>query len=133
MQRGLGNAAVSAMLARNGAGPPVAAPAGPSVTHHTRAELDAMTLSEFDSFAEAQADWASEPGRPASDPPLDAAYKQKLRNLLEFAREDAGGVRPVLAGCGDMTVHDLLATGLAAPHVRADLRAYARPSRRHRT
>jgi hypothetical protein len=124
MQRGLGNAAVSAMLARNGgASPPVAAPAGPPVVHHTRAELDAMTLSEFESFAEAQADWASEPGRPASDPPLDAAFKQKLRNLLEFAREDAGGVRPVLAGCGDMTVHDLVATGLNSA-VRNDLRSF---------
>src|SRR5690348_18390205 len=90
MQRGMGNAAVSAMLARNGTSPPAAPAAGPSVTHHTRAELDAMTLTEFESFAQAQADWASEPGRPASDPPLDATFKQKLRNLLEFAREDAG-------------------------------------------
>jgi hypothetical protein len=124
MQRGLGNAAVSAMLARNGTSPPAAPAAGPSVTHHTRAELDAMTLTEFESFAEAQADWASEPGRPASDPPLDAAFKQKLRNLLEFAREDAGGVRPVLSGCGDMTVHDLVATGLTTV-VRNKLRSYA--------
>jgi hypothetical protein len=124
MQRGLGNAAVSAMLARNGgASPPVAAPAGPAAVHHTKAELDAMTLSEFETFAEAQADWASEPGKPASDPPLDPAFKQKLRNLLEFAREDAGGVRPVLAGCGDMTVHDLVATGLNST-VRNDLRSF---------
>ncbi len=124
MQRGLGNAAVSAMLARNGTtSPPVAPPTGPAAVHHTRAELDAMTLSEFETFAEAQADWASEPARPASDPPLDAPFKQKLRNLLEFAREDAGGVRPVLAGCGDMTVHDLVATGLTAA-VRNDLRSF---------
>jgi hypothetical protein len=124
MQRGLGNAAVSAMLARNGTSPPAAPVAGPAVTHHTRAELEAMTLSDFETFAQAQADWASEPGRPASDPPLDPAFKQKLRNLLEFAREDAGGVRPVLSGCGDMTVHDLIGTGLTTV-VRNKLRSYS--------
>lgn len=134
LQRGVGNAAVAAML-RGGpqvsrtvtattAPGPTAPAAGPDAAHHTRAELDAMTLSEFDIFAEAQADWATEPGRPASTPPLPAAYREKLRVLLEFAREDEGGIRPVLAGCGTMTVHDLVGTGLGNT-ARTKLRRYA--------
>jgi hypothetical protein len=143
LQRSFGNAAVSAMLAARSAAPPalarqgagpVAAPAGPAAppapaapaaTHHTRAELDAMTLGEFNTFAEEQADWASEPGRPPATPAMDRDYIAQLRRLLEFAREDDGGTRPVLAGCGGMTVHDLLATRLTAK-VRAELRRYSR-------
>ena len=124
LQRSAGNAAVSAMLARQGAPAAPAAPASPAVTHHTQAELEAMTLADFNAFAEAQADWASEPGRPSGTPVLPSAFVAKLRILLEFAREDEGGVKPVLAGCGTMAVHDLVASGLSVP-VRNKLRAYA--------
>ncbi|WP_028057569.1 SH3 domain-containing protein [Candidatus Solirubrobacter pratensis] len=123
LQRAAGNSAVTAMLARIGGAPAVAPPPVASV-HHTQAELEAMTLEEFERFAEGQADWAAEPGRPAATPTLGPAFKAKLRALLEFAREDDGGVRPVLAGCGTMTVRDLVATGLTFS-VRAKLRSYA--------
>jgi hypothetical protein len=123
LQRGVGNAAVSALLSRQVAPPPVA-PASPATVHHTQAELRAMTLADFNTFAEEQADWASEPARPPATPPLTPAFKAQLRTLLEFAREDAGGVKPVLAGCGTMTVADLVATGLGSA-VRNKLRAYA--------
>ncbi len=134
LQRSAGNAAVTAML--GGRSPlsrtvtattapgPTAPVAGPDAAHHTRAELEAMTLSEFNAFAEAQADWATEPGRPATTPPMPAAFREKLRVLLEFSRESEGGTQPVLAGCGTMIVHDLVATGLGNT-VRGKLRRYA--------
>jgi hypothetical protein len=119
LQRSAGNAAVASMLARDPAPPPpvVAPPASPPVEHHTQAELEAMTLFDLNKYAEAQADWATDPGLPAP-------FKAKLRTLLEFAREDAGGVKPVIAGCGTMTVANLLGTGLDAT-VRSKLRSYA--------
>src|SRR5215210_6287897 len=129
LQQTAGNAAVARLI---GGGPvlarvggPVVAPAGPAAVHHTQAELDAMTLSDFDAYATEQADWATEPNRPAATPEMPDAYKRRLRNLLEFAREDDGGQQPVLAGCGGMTVSDLLATGLDGS-ARAELRTYAR-------
>jgi hypothetical protein len=76
MQRGAGNAAVSAALGGrrlNRVGAPVVAPpapASPPAGHRTQAQLDAMTLADFNTYAEGQADWASEPGRPAATPPL---------------------------------------------------------------
>ena len=123
LQQGAGNAAVSRMvLARQV--PPVAPPA-PAAVHHTKAELDAMTLTDFDAFATDQADWATEPNRPAATPAMREDYKRKLRRLLEFAREDDGGRQPILAGCGGMTVQDLIATGLDGA-VRNELRHYGR-------
>src|SRR5215210_6007107 len=113
LQQTAGNAAVARLI---GGGPvlarvggPVVAPAGPAAVHHTQAELDAMTLSDFDAYATEQADWATEPDRPAATPEMPDAYKRRLRNLLEFAREDDGGQQPGLAGCA-----------------RAELRTYAR-------
>ena len=121
LQRGAGNAAVSRMvLARQV--PPVAPPA-PAAVHHTQAEIDAMTLSDFDAYATDQADWATEPNRPAADSPMPADHVRKLRRLLEFAREAGGGSQPILAGCGGMTVSDLLATNLDGA-VRDELRHY---------
>ena len=123
LQQGAGNAAVSRMvLARQV--PPVAPPA-PAAVHHTKAELDAMTLTDFDAYATDQADWATEPNRPAATPAMPEDYKRKLRRLLEYAREDDGGRQPILAGCGGMTVQDLIATGLDGV-VRNELRHYGR-------
>jgi len=80
LQQGAGNAAVSRMvLARQV--PPVAPPA-PAAVHHTKAELDAMTLTDFDAYATDQADWATEPNRPAATPAMPEDYKRKLRRLL---------------------------------------------------
>jgi hypothetical protein len=123
LQQGAGNAAVSRMvLARQV--PPVAPPA-PAAVHHTKAELDTMTLTDFDAYATDQADWATEPNRPPATPAMPEDYKRKLRRLLEYAREDDGGRQPILAGCGGMTVQDLIATGLDGA-VRNELRHYGR-------
>jgi hypothetical protein len=126
MQRTAGNATVSAMLGtRVLARDPPLAPAPPSpVTHKTRAEIDAMTLSDFDTFAEGQADWANEPGRPSGTPAIPPFHIERLRKLLEFAREEDAGRKPILAGCGTMTVADMVATGLSS-RVRSDLRFYS--------
>ncbi|MEW6582311.1 MAG: SH3 domain-containing protein, partial [Actinomycetota bacterium] len=107
---------VDARLSRTG-GPavaPVAPPPG-AVTRHTAAEIRAMTLAEFESFATRQADWGLDPGL--------AADVEALRGLLEFAREEEAGKRPILSGCGRMTVADLLATGMT-DGVRTELRAF---------
>ena len=119
VQASAGNAAAQrllsgARLAR--AGPPPPPPPG-AVTHHTTAEIKAMTLEAFDRYAKDQADWALDPGV--------AAEKGQLQALLEFARAEELGLRPVLGGCGDMTVQALLDTGLDAA-ARDDLRVYSR-------
>jgi uncharacterized protein YgiM (DUF1202 family) len=102
----------------------VVAPPPPAAVHHTRAEIDAMDLRTFDAYATEQADWATEPNRPAATPAMPEDHKRKLRRLLEFAREDIGGQTPILSGCGGMTVSDLLATGLDGT-VRRELRDYS--------
>ena len=132
LQQGAGNAAVAALLGRTPApAGTLARDAGPAllpgeaVVHHTQAEIDAMTLSQFHRFAADQADWATEPGRPAATPKMPRDHIAKLRDLLEFAREKEGGTQPVLAGCGQMTVSALLANGLDVP-TRELLRRYGR-------
>lgn len=107
LQRGAGNAAVSAML---GGRPTVARLV--TATHRTHAEILALKLSEFVDHADAQADWATEPGRPSGTPAMAADDVEKLRRLLEFARRRENGRRPIVAGCGDMTVGSLLAANL---------------------
>jgi hypothetical protein len=119
VQATAGNAATQRVLsgarvAR--AGPPPPPPPG-AVTHHTTAEIKAMTLTAFDRYAKDQADWALDPGV--------AAEKGQLQALLEFARAEELGLRPILGGCGDMTVQALLDTGLDAA-ARDDLRFYSR-------
>jgi hypothetical protein len=113
LQQTAGNAAVAGVL-RQAAAP---AAAGPAAVHHTAAELYAMTLTDFDDYASKQADWHADSSIPAAD-------RTKLRNLLEFARENHFGDKPILTACGDMTVRDLVDTGLTSV-VRSRLRTYS--------
>jgi hypothetical protein len=127
LQRGAGNAAVAALL--GGSRVPKLARfellPGEAVVHRTKAQIDAMTLSAFNDYAEQQADWAMEPGRPPATPKMTPDEIAKLRQLLEFAREEDGGKQPILAGCGDMRVTALLAV-VGDVATRELLRRYGR-------
>lgn len=79
------------------------------------ADLDTMTLGQFNTYANQQAGWAHETS-------LTAQQKTDLIATLEFAR--AGKPAP-LSGLSELTVHDVIASGLAAP-IRTTLRTYAR-------
>jgi hypothetical protein len=70
-------------------------------TYKTGAQLEAMTLGAFNTFATDQADWASGAG-------VVEPAKTQLRSLLEFARNDAG---IVLGALGQFSVKDLVAKG----------------------
>lgn len=119
LQRSAGNAAVTRVLHSPGgpaAAPPgafIGPPAPPLAAAKSLADLDALTLSEFDSYATAQADWSLDRALP---PPA----KRQLMTLLEWAR----GHGEVLTGCGRMTVAALRATGLSTA-TRRDLRLYS--------
>ena len=116
-QRSAGNAAVAQRLTGT------TVQRVPAV-HHTEAEIQAMTLTEFDGYAKKQADWENEPGKPAATPALPDASRVKLRGLLEWARSKDGGQQAILAACGEMKVSDLVATGMTDP-VKQQLHAYA--------
>lgn len=79
-------------------------------------QIKAMTLSQFDAYANAQADWATSSTL--------GADKEKIRSILAFARKSAA---LVLGACGDFTVADLLvvAAGQGASS-DANLTAYSR-------
>ena len=116
-QRTAGNAAVAQRLS----GPVVQRV--PS-SHHTEAEIRAMTLGEFDAYARNQADWENEPGRPAADAPMPDAARAELRALLEWGRSKVEGAQGMLTACSGMKVSDLTATGMTAP-VKEQLQTYA--------
>ena len=126
LQRGAGNAAVSAMLSRRRlaraptgtATPPAAAPPDPravSVTASDPASADAMTLSAFDEFTRKQADWASQAPFAA-----DPAATAELRDVVVLGQENGGDL---LSAAGRMKMSEL------RPAVKTDagkLRAYGR-------
>jgi hypothetical protein len=123
LQRSAGNAAVGAavrrgqLLARQPAAPPVAAPnpRAVAVETHTAAQADAMTLFDFDTWAQRQVDWASQPafaGNPLTD---------QLREVLILAHDLPGDL--VLNACGMLPMKDLRAP--ARDHPEA-LRGYAK-------
>ena len=114
LQRTVGNAAVATALA-TGTRRQAAIMRQP-VEHHTAVDINAMTLSDFNSFAERQADWHADTSIPRED-------ANKFRTLLEFARHVEAGKKPILAGCGGMTVHELV-TSTATPATRELLRRY---------
>ena len=111
LQRGIGNAAV-AKLMRLVTPTPVA--------HRTVAEVRALTLGEFASWARRQADWRTGPDFQL---PANAAVRDQLWQLLEWA--EAGAERPVLTACQDMNVGALIAAGLPGGADRARMQAYA--------
>jgi hypothetical protein len=126
LQRGAGNAAVSAMLSRRRlardptatAPPPAAAPSDPravAVTASDPAAAGAMTLSAFDEFTRKQADWASQAAF-AADPVATA----ELRDVVVLGQENGGDF---LGAAGRLKMADL------RPAVKTDgakLRAYGR-------
>jgi hypothetical protein len=116
-QRSVGNAAIVQRLA-----PPTVQRV--AATHHTEAEIRAMSLRDFDAYAKKQADWENEPGKPAATPALPDASRVQLRALLEWARSKDGGQQAILAACGGMTVSDLLGTAMTDP-VKQQLRTYS--------
>jgi hypothetical protein len=92
------------------------APAAPLASYQNAAALYAMTLSDFDTYARAQADWANAPAPNV----LSAADKRNLRSILEFGRAP-----DILNGCGAMTVQSLKDKGIT-PAVTGPLRTYSR-------
>ncbi len=81
-------------------------------------DFDTITLSTFNAYANERPDWAG-------DPALPAVRRATLAAVLEFARH---GTPPPLAPLGDLPVHDVETSGLAAD-ARAKLRDYARAVR----
>ena len=82
-----------------------------------------MTLEEFHSYTERQADWRTTPAMTA-----DAAKADALRALLEYAEGGLSTRRgapapPVLRACGAFLVSDLLAH--ATDDEKRNLRAYS--------
>lgn len=118
LQRTAGNAATAAMVA------PVTVSRAAVVTYHSEADIKAMTLSDFDGYAQKQADWENEPGRPAATAAMPDASRAQLRALLAWARSKDGGQQAILTACGGMKVSDVLATGLTDP-VKQQLHSYA--------
>ena len=99
LQRTVGNAVVQRILYR--ARPQVQRDVLPQpIEEHTPAEVEAMTLSVFHTFATKQVDWFNKPA-------ISDRQRWQFRGLLTFANR-AG----ILSGCGEMTVKDLLATGV---------------------
>ncbi len=74
-----------------------------AAVYKSGAELKAMTLSQFDSYANAQADWATSATL--------GTDKEPLRSLLGLARK-GGGL--VLGACGSFNVQAMIAIGAAA-------------------
>lgn len=125
LQRGAGNAAVSAAVARGTLGrapgppsPPVAAPPDPrAVAVHASdpAAADKLTLAEFDNFTQRQADWASQ-ATFLADPTATA----ELRDVVLLAQEGDGDF---LSAAGELKMSDLRA---AVKADRGKLRGYAK-------
>ncbi|WP_438854749.1 SH3 domain-containing protein [Agromyces sp. M3QZ16-3] len=112
LQRSAGNAAVAALLQRQGA-PPVAAPA----PFKPAATLTALTLGELDGYAKDRPDWMT-------DPTLAAATRRDLMDLLRWARR---GSPPPLVPCRPFTCADLIARTASD---RRDVEIFARASSR---
>jgi hypothetical protein len=112
LQRRAGNQAVTALVQR------APAPTTTPAAYKTAADIKALNLAGFDSYAEAQADWAR-------DPALSKTDRRDLVSVLEFAR---GGSPSPLGPCGDLLVDDLVKSKLG-PAERARLRTYARGQR----
>lgn len=83
--------------------------------YKSNADIKGMTLSAFDSYAHAQADWAI-----SSTLGVD---KEPLRKLLAFARKNDG---LVLGACGNFGVQDLLQRTTGQGIIDDDLAAYSR-------
>ena len=119
LQRGGGNRAVARQLAVQRDDPTFVDIAE---TTHSATEIKDMTLTEFDDYADTQADWATQLTEPEAD---------ELRPVLEFARIDLGG-GSVLAQCGGMHVKDILGLGTWSD-IRAKLLDYAEAASQTRT
>jgi hypothetical protein len=114
LQRDVGNQAVASLLG-GGAGVLRAGPGKAGGSFKPIADIDAMTLKDFDDYAKAIVDWSL-------DPTLPKARKKSLTDVLEFAR--SGDPQP-LEPCAEMPLTDIEGTKLK-PDVRTKLRAYAR-------
>src|SRR5262249_55610924 len=108
LQRTAGNAAVTAALGRGrvlARQPPVAPPVAPpnpravAVEKHTAAQADAMTLFDFDTWAQRQVDWADQPALAGN------ALTDELRKVLILGH-DLPGDR-VLSALGMLTMKEL--------------------------
>lgn len=114
LQRTAGNAAVAALLQRQGA--PVA-PLAPPAPFKAPATLTTLTLGELDDYARDRPDWMT-------DPALPVASRDELMGLLKWARRGSPApldpCRPF--GCGDLIAQ-------AAPD-RRDVEIFARASQR---
>lgn len=112
LQRTAGNAAVSALLQRQGA-PPLVAPA----PFKPAATLTTLTLGDLDDYARDRPDWMT-------DPTLAAATRTQLMDLLKWARR---GSPPPLDPCRPFTCDDLIAQ---SARDRSDLEVFARALQR---
>jgi hypothetical protein len=116
----VGGRSAEALLDGYGSGAGGAAP-GKAVqrvaaVYKSAAEIQAMSLSAFDGYANTQADWATSSTL--------GGEKEKLRSLLGLARK-TGGL--VLGACGDFNVADLITVGAGqGASSDANLTAYGR-------
>ncbi|MCJ8500095.1 DUF4157 domain-containing protein [Desulfatitalea alkaliphila] len=90
---------------------PVAAAA-----HQTVAQINAMSLSDFQEFTVRQLDWATSPHLTAPGAATNLAH---FRQVLSFSHEP-----DILSTCGTLPVDDIIAAGI--PAVFSHLRHYAR-------
>lgn len=80
------------------------------------AQINAMTLSDFQEFTMRQLDWATSPHLTV---PAAATHLANFRRVLEFSREPN-----ILTTCGDMPVGQIISAGL--PGAFTHLRNYSR-------
>jgi hypothetical protein len=94
-------------------------------TPRTPAQIRAMRVSEFNSLATRQLDWATSPHltAPAAAPDLAA-----FREILNFSREPN-----ILDACGEMLIDDLMTAPAGVPGLFAPLRHYSRGASLPRT